>query len=60
MAAELLSAGFLRGMVSEQVRGHWPQNVWTVADTGQVYEAQLENQLAGGWRVSWISRTDRG
>jgi hypothetical protein len=45
-AEELLRAGLLRGMVSVQERGGWPQNIWSAAD-GEAYEAQLENQELG-------------
>lgn len=46
-ALTLLRKGLERGMVSEQVRNEWPQNVWAVSDTGEAFEAQLENQLMG-------------
>ena len=46
-AIELLRSGFRRGMVSEQRRGGWPQNVWAVDDGGTVYEAQLGNLETG-------------
>lgn len=42
-ALQLLNDGFVRGMVSVQERGGWPQNVWAVIDN-EAYEAQLENQ----------------
>ena len=45
--SELLSSGFRRGMVSEQKRQGWPQNVWAVDDEGAVYEAQLSNSETG-------------
>jgi hypothetical protein len=45
-AEQLLRDGFLRGMVSLQERGGWPQNVWSVQD-GEPFEAQLENQDQG-------------
>ena len=46
-AAELLKLGIRRGMVSEQQRGDWPQNVWAVDADGIVYEAQLSNRERG-------------
>lgn len=46
-ALDLLRSGFRRGMVSEQRRGDWPQNVWAVDEEGVVYEAQLGNLEAG-------------
>lgn len=44
----LLREGFRKGMISEQVRNDWPQNVWAVSE-GQVYEAQLENSDQGAY-----------
>ena len=46
-AAELLKSGFRRGMVGEQRRGDWPQNVWAVDEEGVVYEGQLGNLETG-------------
>lgn len=46
-AQSLLQQGFMRGLVSVQVRGDWPQNVWAVSEAGEVFEAQLENQTTG-------------
>ena len=45
--SELLGSGIRRGMVSEQRRQGWPQNVWAVDDAGVVYEAQLSNSETG-------------
>jgi len=47
-ASQLLSDGFIKGMVSLQERGGWPQNVWGVLDN-EAYEAQLENEAQGGY-----------
>ena len=46
-ATDLLRLGFRRGMVSEQRRNGWPQNVWAVDADGIVYEAQLSNSGLG-------------
>ncbi len=46
-AAGLLKSGFVRGMISMQVRQGWPQNVWAVDDGRIVYEAQLSNSELG-------------
>ena len=46
-AVELLKSGIRRGMVSEQQRGDWPQNVWAVDAEGIIYEAQLSNRERG-------------
>lgn len=42
-AHRLLQAGFRDGLVSQQLRNGWPQNVWAVrAEDEEVFEAQLE------------------
>lgn len=43
----LLREGVKRGLVSEQVRGEFPQNVWAVTDRGDPVEGQLENRIQG-------------
>lgn len=43
-AESLLREGFRRGMVSQQVRDNWPQNVWAVT----VDRVPLEGQHEGG------------
>jgi hypothetical protein len=48
LAEKLLKEGFIRGLVSEQERDGWPQNVWSVID-GAVFEAQLENAAIGSY-----------
>jgi hypothetical protein len=45
-ALSALRRGVKKGLVSRQMRGAFPQNVWSVAD-GVSFEAQLENQEAG-------------
>jgi hypothetical protein len=45
-AEELLRCGLLRGMISAQERGGWPQNIWAVFE-GNAFESQLENQKQG-------------
>jgi hypothetical protein len=45
-AEELLQGGFLRALVSDQERGGWPQNVWSVLGD-EPYESQLENKDQG-------------
>jgi hypothetical protein len=47
-ALSLLREGFERGLVSEQMRGDWPQNVWSVF-AGRVLEAMLENPQQGAY-----------
>lgn len=45
-AEQSLREGLLRGIVSTQESGGWPQNIWSVAH-GEPYEAQLENNDQG-------------
>lgn len=46
-ALNLLRKGFRRGLVSDQRRNGWPQNVWAVASNGVPVEAMLENNTIG-------------
>jgi len=46
-AVDLLRRGLKRGLVSQQMRGGWPQNVWAVSADGEAFEAQLENEVQG-------------
>ena len=46
-AEALLKSGFEKGMVSEQRRSGWPQNVWAVSLASEPFEAQLENPERG-------------
>lgn len=48
-AVALLREGIRRGLVSRQVRGDYPQNVWAVTDTGIALEAQLDNRETGSY-----------
>ena len=48
-ALGLLQAGIRRGLVSEQVRNDFPQNVWAVTADGIPLEAQLENSETGAY-----------
>jgi hypothetical protein len=47
VALRLLREGIRRGLVSEQSRHGFPQNVWAVTDDGIVLEAQSENRVTG-------------
>ena len=47
VAEALLREGVRRGMVSAQVRGKWPQNVWAVTEVGVALEAVLGNPERG-------------
>jgi len=57
-APGLLRSGFHRGMVSEQKRGGWPQNVWAVDADGIVYEAQLSNLGLGQYHGYPMTKGD--
>ena len=46
-AIGLLQAGLRKGTMSAAPPESWPQNVWAVSDTHQVFEAQLENATQG-------------
>jgi hypothetical protein len=48
-ALSLLRQGIRRGLVSEQVRGGWPQNIWAVTASGIALEAMLENRVTGAY-----------
>ena len=43
----LLRKGVRRGLISEQTRGEFPQNIWAVTRDGNPLEAQLENRTLG-------------
>ncbi len=47
VALRLLREGIKRGLVSVQVRGGFPQTVWSVTESGVPVEGQLENQAQG-------------
>ena len=46
-AERLSKEGLRKGMISQRGSPVWPQNVWAVSDEGQVFEAQLENEVQG-------------
>ena len=57
-ALRLLRAGIQWGLVSEQWRGGYPQNVWSVTDDGYPLEAQLENAGTGAYHGYPMPKTD--
>lgn len=57
-ADSLLREGIRRGLISEQFRGSFPQNVWAVAANGTPVEAQLENQTVGSYHGYPMPETD--
>lgn len=46
-ALALLKTGVMRGLVSERWVGDYPQNIWSVMESGVPLEAQLENHETG-------------
>jgi hypothetical protein len=46
-AQSLLRQGIEKGLVSEQLRNGWPQNIWSVESNGTPLEAMLDNQTEG-------------
>jgi hypothetical protein len=46
-ATALLQAGLRKGTTSAILADGWPQNIWSVSDAGEVFEAQLENAGQG-------------
>lgn len=46
-AERVLRRGLALGLVSEQARNGWPQNVWGVAANGTPVEAMLDNEQQG-------------
>ena len=57
-ALGLLRQGVKKGLVSEQMRGAYPQNIWAVTDEGQPLEAQLENAELGTYHGYPMSESD--
>jgi len=47
LAMKYLKRGLKRGLVSEQIVNGWPQNIWSLTDSGYPIEAQLENSETG-------------
>lgn len=47
VATDYLREGLKRGMISVQMKGAWPQNIWAVTQAGEPVEAQLENPEQG-------------
>ena len=49
IAQELLERGVRRGLVSEQSKDGFPQNIWAVSEEGVPLEAQFENWGGGSY-----------
>ena len=58
-AVELLKSSIRCGMISDQQRGNWPQNVWAVDSENTVYEAQLSNSGLGEYHGYPLKDGDR-
>jgi hypothetical protein len=54
----LLREGIRKGLISEQRRGRYPQNVWAVTGEGAPVEAQLENKKQGVYHGYPMSTRD--
>ena len=57
-ALNLMKEGIRRGLISEQQRGDFPQNIWAVTEDGFPLEAQLENQSQGAYHGYPVPTTD--
>lgn len=57
-ATKLLKDGIRRGLVSEQRRNGFPQNIWSVTEEGIPLEAQLENAETGTYHGYPIPNDD--
>lgn len=57
-ALAILRRGVLEGLISDQKRGAFPQNIWAVDDDGTMFEAQLDNQEAGTYHGYPIPEAD--
>ncbi len=58
VAIGLLKAGIGKGLISEQLRGGWPQNIWSVTDDGEPLEAELENSVTGTYHGYPMPKAD--
>lgn len=58
VAKRLLASGARKGLVSVQMKGEWPQNIWAVTDDGCPLEAQLENQETGTYHGYPLPESD--
>lgn len=57
-ALKYLRSGLMKGLVSEQFNGEWPQNIWAVMTNGMPLEAQLENSILGTYHGYPIPSSD--
>ena len=54
----LLRQGIGKGLISENMRGEFPQNVWAATEGGIPLEAQLENAAQGTYHAYPMPSTD--
>ena len=57
-ALGLLREGVKRGLVSEQTKNGFPQNIWSVTQDGYPLEAQRENHVQGTYHGYPMPSTD--
>ena len=57
-ALQLLKSGIDKGLISQQFRGQFPQNIWAVTDDGFPLEAMLSNRSQGIYHGYPIPETD--
>lgn len=58
-----IALGYLRealkkGMISEQEKNGWPQNIWAIDKNNDPLEAQLENQETGTYHGYPVPESD--
>lgn len=46
-ALKYLKQGLSKGLISDRAVDKWPKNIWSVSDSGEPLEAQLENPVLG-------------
>lgn len=56
-AEQLLREAIAKGMISEQERNGFPQQIWAVSSSGIPLEAQLENQELGSYHGYPLQKT---
>jgi len=57
-AIRLLKEGVRKGLISDQVRNGYPQNIWAVTKDGWPMEAQLENPQRGTYHGYPMTEAD--
>ena len=58
VAESLLRKGARKGFISVQRRNGFPQNVWSVTESNEPLEAQLENERTGSYHGYPMSTSD--